>query len=211
MKKIVLVGGGGHCKSVIDSIRSKNEFEIVGITDPVDKGEILNVKILGTDYILQDMHNQGVEYAFITVGSIGNPKLRITLYDMLSKIGFKFPAIIDKTAIVSEECSIGEGTFVGKGAIVNAEAIIGKQAIINTGAIVEHDCLVGDFVHIAPGATLSGGVTIEKYCHVGTNATIIEGISVVKSTVIGAGSVVINSIDKASKVYGNPARGKEYE
>ncbi|WP_346891504.1 hypothetical protein [Clostridium sp. UBA3887] len=70
MKKIVLVGGGGHCKSVIDSIRSKNEFEIVGITDPVDKGEILNVKILGTDYILQDMHNQGVEYAFITVGSI---------------------------------------------------------------------------------------------------------------------------------------------
>jgi len=33
MKKIILIGGGGHCKVVIDTILSTNEFEIIGILD----------------------------------------------------------------------------------------------------------------------------------------------------------------------------------
>ena len=44
MNKIILIGGGGHCKSVIDVIEQENKFEIAGI---IDKPELLNSKILG--------------------------------------------------------------------------------------------------------------------------------------------------------------------
>jgi FlaA1/EpsC-like NDP-sugar epimerase len=32
-EKIILVGGGGHCRSVIDVIETENRYEIVGILD----------------------------------------------------------------------------------------------------------------------------------------------------------------------------------
>jgi len=40
MKKIILIGAGGHCKSVIDVIEQEARFEIAGI---IDKTEIYNV------------------------------------------------------------------------------------------------------------------------------------------------------------------------
>ncbi|HQB08035.1 MAG TPA: acetyltransferase, partial [Rectinema sp.] len=33
MKDIILIGGGGHCRSVIDVIELGNEFRIIGIID----------------------------------------------------------------------------------------------------------------------------------------------------------------------------------
>ena len=44
MNKIILIGGGGHCKSVIDVIEQEARFEIAGI---IDKPELLGTKILG--------------------------------------------------------------------------------------------------------------------------------------------------------------------
>jgi FlaA1/EpsC-like NDP-sugar epimerase len=33
MKKIILIGGGGHSKSCIDVIENENKYKIVGIVD----------------------------------------------------------------------------------------------------------------------------------------------------------------------------------
>lgn len=35
MKKIVLIGAGGHCKIIIGIIRSSNEYEIIGMTNKI--------------------------------------------------------------------------------------------------------------------------------------------------------------------------------
>lgn len=206
MKKIVLVGGGGHCKSVIDTILSSDEFDIVGITDPLSKGSILNINIIGDDSILKKVYSDGVDYAFITLGSIGNPQIRIKLYKMLKKIGFKIPNIIDKTAILASKCTLGEGVFIGKRAVINSDVKIGNNSIVNTGVIVEHDCVIEDFAHIAPGAVLSGGVYIGENSHVGSNSVVIQGIKIGSNTLIGAGTVIVKSIEDNLKVYGNPGR-----
>ena len=52
MKKIVLIGGGGHCKSVIDVIEQEGQFTIVGI---VDNAELLGSKILVTQCLALTM------------------------------------------------------------------------------------------------------------------------------------------------------------
>ncbi|WP_352418293.1 acetyltransferase [Proteiniborus sp.] len=208
MNDIILIGGGGHCKSVIDSIEESKEYNIVGILDLPDKvgTEILGVKVIGTDDQLEYYYKNGAKYAFLTVGSIGDVTLRKKLYSISLDIGYRFPNIIDNTAIISEKIQIGHGNYVGKGAIINSDTVIGNNCIINTGVIIEHECSIGDFCHIAPGSVLSGRVIVGRSSHIGTNSTIIQNINVGENTIIGAGSVVIKDIGDNRKAYGNPCR-----
>ena len=208
MENLILIGGGGHCKSVIDTIQENREYNIIGILDLPEKGDekILGIKIIGTDDMLDRYFEKGIKYAFITMGSVGDASSRKKLCSLASQIGFEFPNIVDKIAIVSRHAKLGQGNFIGKGAIINSESRIGSNCIINTGAIIEHDCIVGDFCHIAPGATLSGGVNVGDNTHIGTNATVIQNIKIGQGVIVGAGSVVIKDISDGSVVAGVPAK-----
>ncbi len=205
--KIILVGGGGHCKVVLSILLENKKYEIVGIFDQQNKigRKILGIDIKYTDDQLEKVHKKAMN-AFVTLGSIGKSEKRIFLFNKLKNIGYTLPIIISKYAVISKETHIGEGTVVMPGAIVNPGAIIGKNCIINTGSIIEHDCIIGDHVHIAPGVTLSGGVRIGNKSHIGTGSSIIQNIKIGKNVIVGAGSVVIKNILDNTKVYGVPAK-----
>ncbi|MFD1173231.1 acetyltransferase [Oceanobacillus picturae] len=208
MEGIILLGGGGHAKSIIDSLKSNNEYKIVGILDIKGNiGKSINgVEVIGQDSDLAYFYEQGVKHAFVTVGSVGDNSIRIKLFRLAKSIGYNLPAIIDKTAIVSNTVQIREGTFIGKGAIINTNVSVGENCIINTGVIIEHDCFIDFSVHLAPGTTLSGEVHIGNETHIGTNSTVIQGITIGSNTIVGAGSVVVNNIESHKKAYGNPCR-----
>ncbi|OON98152.1 MAG: serine acetyltransferase [Epulopiscium sp. Nele67-Bin005] len=209
-KKLVLVGGGGHAKSVIDTIKSGEEYDIIGIVDmPENIGKTIEgIKIIGTDENLSTYYKEETRYAFISLGSIGNPQSRIRIYNFIKNMGFEIPNIIDRTAILGENIIMGEGCFVGKGAIINTSVKIGNNVIVNTGVVVEHDCSINNFVHIAPSTTLCGGVKIGENSHIGAGTTIIQNISVGKNCIIGAGSVVLSDVEKNYLAYGVPAMRK---
>lgn len=206
--KLLLIGAGGHAKSVIDSIVAGNEYEIHGIVDlPYRMGEkVCGYPILGNDTHLKAIYESGITHAFVSIGSILSTTARTKVTDMLKSIGFRIPTIIDPSAIVSTSATLCEGVFVGKGVIINTDAFVSAMAILNSGCIIEHDCFVGSFSHIAPGVTLSGTVKIGNHTHIGTNSTIIQNICVGKHCVVGAGSVVVKPIEDNSKYIGNPAR-----
>lgn len=208
MKDIILLGGGGHCKSVIDSINGSSKYRIVGVLDLKEKiGETINgVEVIGEDNDLIYYREQGVKNAFVTMGGIGDNSLRIKLYHLAKSIGYDMSSIIDKTAILSIDTKIGEGTFVGKGSIINTNVNIGENCIINTGVIIDHDSSVSASCHIAPGTTISGGVHIGNGTHLGTNSSVIQNIRIGSNTIIGAGSVVVKDIGSNNKAYGNPCR-----
>lgn len=208
MEDIILLGGGGHCKSVIDTINSLDRYNIVGILDIEDKigTKIYNIEVIGTDDELINHYNNGVQNAFISLGSIGDTRVRRNLNNIIKDIGMNLPSIIDPTAILAEDIKVGEGSFIGKGVILNSGTKIGVNCIINSGVIVEHDCIIADYVHIAPGSTLSGGVTVGSNSHIGTNATIIQNILIGENTIIGAGSVAVEDIGNNKKAYGNPCK-----
>jgi len=208
VKKIVLVGAGGHALSVIDSIQSNKEYEIVGITELgyVVGEKVLGYEILGNDSILKSVFDSGVKYAFITVGSIGNTSLREKLYRMLKSNGFILPAIIDKSSNIGSDVSLGEGIYVGKNSAVNAKSTIGDMAIINTSALIEHSCCIDKFTHIGPGAVICGDVKIGAFTHVGANSTVIQGINIGDHSLIGAGSIVVHDVPSQVIAYGNPCK-----
>ena len=188
MEEIVLVGYGGHAKSVADCIEREGKYHIAGYTD-IEKSDTKYV-YLGTDDKLQDIYDKGTLNAVVCVGYMGKGTVRQGLYNKLKQIGYNLPVIVDPSAIVSGSTTFGEGSFVGKGVIINAEAKIGKMAIINTKALIEHECTIGDFSHVAVGSVLCGQVVVGEGAFIGANATVIQCRKVEPYKIIPAGATV---------------------
>lgn len=207
MDKIVLVGGGGHCKVIIDIIRSNYELDIEGIVDIRRKEEyVLDIPVIGTDDDLKRLYNCGVHNAFVCVGDL---KIRERVYNNLKKIGFKLPVLVHESSIISPYTKIKDGTCIMAGAIINPGAVINENCIINSGAVIEHDCTIGRNTHISPNVAIAGGVTIGENCHIGIGSSVIPGIRIGSNVVIGAGAVVIGNIPDDTLAVGVPAKIKK--
>ena len=188
MKELILVGFGGHGKSVADTIERAGEYRIIGYTDVEDRN--VPYPYLGTDDGLQMYYDSGIKYACVCIGYMGKGNVRNNLYEKLTSIGFELPVIIDPSAIVSDSAWVGEGTFIGKNSVINAEVNVGKMCIINTNSLVEHECDVGDFSHIAVGAVLCGQVKIGKGSFIGANATIVQNSELEDNAFVGANKMI---------------------
>ena len=142
---VVLLGGGGHCKSCIDIIEQTGQFEIIGILDPQLKiGErVLQYQVLGTDDDIPGLL-KSVRHFFITMGQIKSSERRVALYKMIKSFKGELPVIISPSAYVSRHSHVGEGTIIMHHAVVNAGSTIGTNCIINTKALIEHDASIGD-------------------------------------------------------------------
>lgn len=191
MEPIILVGGGGHCKSCIDVIEAEGSFKIVGIIDVPAKigGEILGYPVMGTDDDLPFLTNQ-YKYFLLTIGQIGAPDIRIALGKKLKEFHVETPVIISPFAYVSRHAKIGEGTIVMHHALVNTNTVIGENCIINSKSLIEHDVTIGNNVHIATGAIINGGVTIGSNSFVGSGAVCKQSISIPENAFIKANSIV---------------------
>jgi sugar O-acyltransferase (sialic acid O-acetyltransferase NeuD family) len=205
--KIILLGGGGHCKSVLSAIDRSAYVDIIIVDRPGMVGQVIDgIPVAATDDDLPDLLARGYTQAIITLGSVSANHKRRKLYDLLTDLGFTLATVVDPSATVAATATLGAGVFVGKGAIINAGAIIGSQAIINTGAIVEHDCQIGEFVHLAPGVVLCGMVTIEADVHIGAGSCVMQERHIGTHTTIGMGSVVVRDIPANCVAFGNPCK-----
>jgi len=206
-KQIILIGGGGHCKSCIDVVESTNEYEIVGIVDTKDKigEEILGYKIFACDDDLEKLKEK-YDYALITVGQIKSVVLRKKLFANAKEVGFKFPVIIASSTYVSKHTKIGEGTIIMQQAMINAKVKIGVNNIINTKALIEHDTIIGNNNHISTASVLNGDVKVGNECFIGSNSTFVNGISIADNIFIGLNAVVNKNLSEKGIYVGNPVR-----
>ena len=206
-KEIILVGGGGHCISVIESLERSGNFEIAGISDIKERmGETISgYQVLFQDDQLPSLVQANKEF-LITIGHIKSPLPRIRLYDHLKSLNAKLLTLIDTDALVSKRARIGEGTAILRNCFVNAGAQIGVNCIINSGAMVEHNSIIGDHVHVSTGAIVNGDCEIGDGCFIGSGAIISNGVKICSGTLIGAGSVVFRDISVPGTYMGNPAR-----
>ena len=188
-KPLILLGGGGHCKSVIDVAESAG-YTILGI---LDKPELLGTKVLGYEIIGTDedipQYVNKAEF-LITVGQIKSPAIRKKLAALVEQAGGQFATIIASDAYVSKYAKIGKGTVVMHKAVVNADACIGEHCIINTMANIEHEVKVGDFCHISTGVMVNGNCVIGDEVFIGSGSVLYNGISVENNAIIPAGSIV---------------------
>jgi len=177
MKEILLVGGGGHCKSVIDVIEQEGKYQIAGIIDKKELvgQEVLGYNIIGSDDDLEELFLK-YKYAFVTVGQIKSNSLRVELFTSLKKIGYELPVVVSPLAYVSRHAKVEEGTVIHHYALVNANATVGANCIINSKALIEHDAIIEEYCHISTATVINGGVVVKANSFVGSNATTTEYI-----------------------------------
>lgn len=178
-EQILLIGGGGHCKSVIDVIELEGRYSVAGIIDKEEMlgREILGYRVIGCDDDLSELFKE-YKNAIVTVGQIRSNTLRVELFGRLKEIGYNLPVVVSPLAYVSRHSAVGEGTVVMHHALVNANATIGKNCIINSKALIEHDSVVEDNCHISTASVINGGVRVKEGTFFGSNATSKEYIEV---------------------------------
>ncbi len=186
---VIIYGGGGHGKSLIDLIRLLQVYRIVGVIDDgLQPGEqILDVPVLGGFIALGDLRAQGVHLAVNAVGGIGNIAVRIDVFQRLMAAGFTCPAVVHPASWVEASASLADGVQVFAHAYVGSGVRVGYGCIVNTAAVVSHDCILEEYANISPGALLAGDVKIGAAALIGMGATINLGVRV------GAGARIGNS------------------
>ena len=188
---IILVGGGGHCVSVIDVIENENKFNILGILDSnIKQSDVLGYRVLGGDNLIPKLVNENT-YFLITVGQIHSHGTRKKIAESLVEYNAKLATVVSPLAYVSEHAYIEEGTIIMNHAVVNAKSKIGRNCIINTMSNVEHGVSIGDFCHISTCAVVNGDSIICSGTFVGSNATISNGVTISENSFISAGKLIV--------------------
>ena len=159
MKPLLLIGCGGHARSLIELIESCSDWHVYGLIGlPHQVGSlVLGYPVLGCDNDLPSIRAH-CKSALIAIGQLPDPAPRQRLASHLHHLGFQFPVLISSHAVVSRHAQIGPGTTVGHGAIVNAGVVVGDHCIINTNSSIEHDVQIGNYCHISTGVLVNGGV-----------------------------------------------------
>jgi len=186
---IILIGGGGHCLSVIDVVEQEDKYNIKGILDDTKKGDVLGYPILGNRDLVKELSTEGV-FFLITIGQIKSSSTREDIALLLDSCKANLATVISPLAYISKHATIGEGSVIMHNAIINTKAKVGKHCIINTKANIEHNVQIGDFCHISTCATINGDTIVGKRTFIGSNATISNNITIVEKSIISAGNFI---------------------
>jgi len=199
---VIVIGGGGHGRVVIEALRRAG-VAVTGVIDPaqgVTAALPEGVPWLGGDEALASYPPDG--YRLVNgVGSIGDVSRR-RVFEKMKAAGYSFAQVAHPAATIAlAGISLGEGCQIMAGAVVQPGTRIGANAIINTHAAVDHDCIIGDHAHIAPGAVLCGDVVVGEETHVGASAVVIQGRRIGTACLIGAGAIVLRDVPDRMIVY----------
>lgn len=195
MRPIIVLGGGGHARVIIDALLACNAA-IKGLVDPAlvacETGAF-GVRVLGGDEVLEGIDPADVQLAN-GIGSTQSTERRRARFEHFLRLGFAFATVIHPSATLARDLRLAEGAQIMAGAVLQSGTTLGRNALVNTRASLDHDCLIGDHVHVAPGATLSGGVIVGDGTHIGSGAVVIQGVRIGRGCLIGAGAVVLKDV-----------------
>lgn len=189
---LVIFGGGGHAKALIELIEAEGKYKVAGLLDdrlPAGS-KVLGYEVLGGSGLLAQLKSRGIRLVVNAVGGIGDITPRLRIYDAIRAAGLQVPAVIHPRACVEKSAHLEPGQQVFFNAYIGSDVQVGFGCIINTGAIVSHDCVLGDYVNISPGAILAGSVTVGERTLIGMGVTINLGVKVGAGARIGNSAVV---------------------
>ncbi|MDX2149181.1 MAG: NeuD/PglB/VioB family sugar acetyltransferase [Bryobacteraceae bacterium] len=206
--RLLIIGSGGHARSVLEVARAASVGEILGLLDRFREAgsERLGYRVLGGEAdaarLAAECGVWGVAFGIgDNWGRAGSLRLLREAWPEAA-----LPVLVHPFSSVAEDAEMGEGTVVMPGAVVRSGARIGRCALLNTGCSVDHDSVMGDFASLAPGARVGGGVRIGSYSAIGLGASVIHNVSIGEHVVVGAGAVVLKDLPDAVVAYGTPAR-----
>lgn len=208
MKRVVIIGAGGHGREIADILRQQSkqngDLSPLGFVDdnPGLCGEVLNdLPVLGGWQWFEGVDRKEVA----VICAIGSPRVCQSLTQRATELGLAFVNAISPMASVSPSAKLGEGVVMFPNTVASTDCLLADYCVVNVGATISHDTRVGRYSNINPGARLAGNVTVGEGCYVGMGASIIQGVCVGDWTTVGAGAVVIRDLPDHVTAVGVPA------
>jgi UDP-perosamine 4-acetyltransferase len=210
VKKIIVIGSGGHAKVVIDILHEMGNYEIIGVTsNSLLKGTIFSgYKVLGDDNSLIEFSSKEISIA-MGIGGFRDNVLREKIFRLIKSLGFSFVNVIHPSAKISKTVKLGESVVIFPGVVVNTDVEIGDNTIIATSSSIDHETFVGENVLISAGVTIGAYSRINDNALIALGAKIISGVDIGKNVLVAAGAVVIKDVLPDEIVFGIPAAPKK--
>lgn len=201
--KVIIYGGGGLSKMIIETVRVLGTYQIVGVIDDnMKKGtDVIGTPVIGGVGLLPQLVEDGIRLAINSVGGIGNYKTRLDIFQILAKEGFVCPAIVHPSAHVDPSARLDPGVLVLAQSYVSGNAVVGMGSLINNSVVVSHDCVLGVCTNLSPGSKIAGDVIIEDFAQIGMNATVNIGVKVGKECLIGNGATIKKDVPPGTRIY----------
>jgi sugar O-acyltransferase (sialic acid O-acetyltransferase NeuD family) len=206
MKRLLILGAGGHGKVVADAALLAGWEPVAFLDDRGgDAAGPLGLPVLGGIETL-GRHARDFDAAVVAIGAA---RKRLELLDLCTRAELALGTVIHPSAVVSRHASLEPGCVVFANAVINAGARLGRGCIVNTGATVDHDCWLGDGVHLCPGTHLAGNVRVGDRAWIGIGAVVRQQLEIGADVMVGAGAVVVAAVPSGKTVVGVPARIKD--
>ncbi len=194
MKRLLIVGAGGHGRSVAEAVLAAGQYKLVGFADDAAPAlqQVWDLPVFGDTADLASYRG----YADAAIVAIGNNRLREAWQHALYAAGFALATVVHPQAMVSPRAVVGEGGAIMAGAIVGTGAQLGAGVIVNCGAVVDHDGRVDDFCHLGVNAAMSGGSVLGRGAWMQAGSVLGYGATVEAGRVLGPGEAVNKTINR---------------
>ncbi len=203
-KGLVIIGFGGHARSVADVALRAGTDKLVFVDDAAMPGEEF------AGFSAQTFWPEPLP-GWCAIPASGNAKRRKDMVDLAEKRGFEVCSLLSPLAYVGVGAIIEKGAMVAHHAHVGPRAKIGTGSIINTAAVVDHETQIGEYSHIAVNSTIAGRCILGRAVLIGAGATVIDNVRICDGVIVGAGAVVIRDILEPGTYVGNPARRRKQQ
>lgn len=189
MKRLLIIGAGGHGRAVAETVLLGRDFKLAGFLDDApDRAQLVfGIPVWGGTGELASCTAR-VDAVLVAIGR--NPN-REALHAAVTAVGLPLATVVHPRALVASSANIGPGSVVMAGAIIGTQANLGEGTIVNCGAIVDHDCCVEAFGHLGVGACMSGGAVMGRGAWMQANAALGYGVKLSAGQVLQAGKAFL--------------------
>lgn len=186
LPRILIVGAGGHGRSIAEAIELASAYEVAGFADDAWPGlqAVWEFPVLGGAATCETLRH----VADFAIVAIGNNSRRAALMKRLQEYEFPLATVIHPSAQVSRRAVVSEGSAIMATAVVGTEAVLGAGVIVNCGAVVDHHCRVEDYGHLGVGACMSGGSMLGSAAWIQAGASLGYGARLAAGEILHAGA-----------------------
>lgn len=202
-KKLFIFGCSGTAKSIIDSIKRSENYDVNEIifidVKSIKKHETYyGYKVFDISALKNiETHGHYVIFAFFKPRDIVTRDEFIT--NTVDEYGFELISIIDPSAIVSPTASIGPGCYIAPFVCVDSDSEIAENTIILFHSIISREVKILKSSFISAGCTIKGGIAIKESCFLGANCSIVKDLNC--SCFVNAMTLVNQSVNEPSILY----------
>jgi acetyltransferase EpsM len=204
MKKVIIIGAGGHAAELVDYIDYINnsseevKFEVIGLIDDNKenyKHYDYSSKYLGT------IKEHVIDLQKCYLMAIADSSIKKIIIEEFKLKGAQFTRLIHPTALISNSAKIGEGVVISHNVSVGPKVVLGDFNVLNSRCTIGHDSNIGDYNFISPQVTVGGYSTIGNENLFGTNSCIIPNINIGNNNKITAGMVIDKPVNDNETIF----------